>query len=84
MNEFEIIDELNKLGVLDKENSTTAPFCLELNDIGYIQKLGNSTIYVYSNFDGTVTIYFNKLIATDNGELHFYNIGMLVGVIECV
>ena len=82
MNEFEIIDELNKLGVLDKKTSTISPFYLELNDIGYIEAFGIR--YVYSNFDGTVSIYFNELIAADNSELLLYDTGLLVGVVECV
>ena len=81
MNEFEMIDELNKLGVLDKERSTISPFYLELNDIGYIEAFGIR--YVYS-FDGTVSIYFSELIATDNSELLLYDTGLLVGVVECV
>ena len=82
MNEFEMIDELNELGVLDKERSTISPFYLKISDIGYIEAFGIQ--YVYSNFDGTVSVYFDELIATDNSELQLLNGFGVVGVIECV
>ena len=83
MNVFEVYDELSKLGVLDKENSTTSPLYLELNDVGFIEKR-DGTRYVYSNLESTISIYFNELISTDNSEMHLFNNSTLVGVIECV